>query len=348
MEHKNYTVVTEFVLLGLSQNQEVQMILFFFFLLFYMIILPGNILIILTIWGDSKLGSPMYFFLANLAFLDICYCSVTPPRMLADFFSHRKTISYSACMAQLFFLHFLGATEAFLLMVMEYDCYVAICKLLHYTRLVNRGVCCVLVGATWGGGFIHGIILFALSIHRPLCGPNILDNCFCDVHQLVKLTCANTYITELLMFLNNGVVIVMCFTLLLISYTVLLLKLWTQSSKAKNKVASTYVSHIIVVFVMCGPAMYIYGLPFQAVPMEKVVAVFHMVIFPLTNPMIYTLRNKEIKGSMWKMISKYIFCIVFSMPVLCRRFYGFVGDHDRVRIAGLKLENGAQKGREDW
>ncbi|KFZ47290.1 Olfactory receptor 4M1, partial [Antrostomus carolinensis] len=300
----NHTVVREFVLLGLSENYKVQIILFFFFLLFYMTILPGNILIILTIQRDSQLGSPMYFFLANLAFLDICYCSVTPPKMLADFFSHHKTISYSACMAQLFFLHFLGAAETLLLMVMAYDRYIAICKPLHYTRLVNREVCCVLVGATWGGGFIHGIILFALSIHLPLCGPNILDNFFCDIHQLVKLGCANTYVVELLMFLNNGVVIVMCFTLLLISYTLLLLKLWTQSSKAKNKVASTCVSHIIVVFVMFGPAVYIYGIPFHVVPMEKVVAVFHTVIFPLTNPMIYTLRNKKIKGSMWKLVSK--------------------------------------------
>ncbi|NXP45501.1 OR4M1 protein, partial [Heliornis fulica] len=302
---ENYTVVREFVLLGLSQNHEVQMILLFFFLLLYMIILPVNVLIILTIWGNPQLGSPMYFFLANLAFLDICYCSVTPPKMLTDFFLHRKTISYSACMAQLFFLHFLGAAEAFLLMAMAYDRYVAICRPLQYSRLVNRGVCCVLIGATWGGGFIHGIILFTLSIHLPLCGPNILDNFFCDIHQLVTLACANTYTVELLMFLSNGVVIIMCFTLLLISYTVLLLKFRTQSSKAKNKVASTCVSHIIVVFLMSGPAIYIYGLPFQVVPMEKVVAVFHTVIFPLTNPMIYTLRNKEIKGSMWKMVRKY-------------------------------------------
>ncbi|KAM6314900.1 olfactory receptor 4N5-like [Aegotheles albertisi] len=306
MEHENCTVVTEFVLLGLSQNHEVQMILFFFFLLFYMIILPGNVLIIFTIWGNPQLGAPMYFFLANLAFLDICYCSVTPPRMLANFFSNRKTISYSACMAQLFFLHFLGAAEAFLLIFMAYDRYVAICKPLHYTRLVSRGVCWVLVGATWAGGFIHGIVLFALSIHLPLCGPNILDNFFCDIHQLVKLACANTYIVEFLMFLNNGVVIVLCFTLLLISYTVLLLKLRTQSFKAKNKVVSTCVSHMIVVFVICGPAMYIYGVPFQDMPKEKVVAVFHTVIFPLINPMIYTLCNKEIKGSMWKLVKKYI------------------------------------------
>lgn len=306
MEYENNTVVKEFVLLGFSQTHKVQMILFFFFLLFYMIILPGNVLIILTIQGESQLGTPMYFFLANLAFLDICYCCVTPPKMLADFFSHQKTICYNACMAQLFFLHFLGAAEAFLLMAMAYDRYVAICKPFHYTRLVNRAVCYVLVGASWAGGFIHGITLFALTIALPFCGPNILDNFFCDVHQLVKLACADTHIVELLMFLNNGVVIVMCFSLLLISYTVLLLKLRTQSSKTKSKIASTCVSHIIVVFVMCGPAMYIYVLPFRAVPMEKVVALFHTVIFPLTNPIIYTLCNKEIRSSVWKLVTKYI------------------------------------------
>ncbi|NXT86280.1 OR4M1 protein, partial [Zapornia atra] len=204
------------------------------------------------------------------------------------------------------FLHFLGAAEAFLLMAMAYDRYVAICKPLQYARLVNRGVCCALIGATWAGGFIHGIILFTLSIHLPLCGPNTLDNFFCDIHQLVKLACANTYTVELLMFLNNAVLIVMCFTLLLISYTVLLLKFQTQSSKTKNKVASTCVSHIIVVFLMFGPAIYIYSLPFHTVPMEKVVAVFHTVIFPMTNPMIYTLRNKEIKGLMQKLVSKHL------------------------------------------
>ncbi|NXK55471.1 OR4M1 protein, partial [Chauna torquata] len=306
MEYENYTVVREFVLLGLSQTHKVQMILFFFFLLFYMIILPGNFLIILTIQGDSQLGSLMYFFLANLAFLDICYCSVTPPKMLADFFSRNKTICYNACMTQLFFLHFLGAAEAFLLMAMAYDRYIAICKPLHYTRLVNRAVCFVLVGVSWGGGFIHGITLFTLTVDLPFCGPNILDNFFCDIHQLVKLACDNTYIVELLIFLSNGVVIVLCFALLLISYTVMLLKLQTHSSQAKSKITSTCVSHVIVVFVMCGPAMYIYILPFQTVPMEKIIALFHTVIFPLTNPMIYTLCNKEIKSSVWKLVSKYI------------------------------------------
>ncbi|XP_053901041.1 olfactory receptor 734-like [Malaclemys terrapin pileata] len=306
MEKGNCTGATEFILMGLSQMQKVQLLFFFFFLLFYIIIVPGNFLIIFTIQSDPCLSSPMYFFLANLAFLDICYCSVTPPKMLADFFSLCKTISYGGCMAQLFFLHFLGGAEAFLLMAMAYDRYVAICKPLRYATLMNREIRCTLVGAAWAGGFVHGIILFGLSIQLPFCGPNILDNFFCDVHQLVKLACADTYAVEMIMFLNNGVVIMMCFILLIISYAALLLQLRTHSPRWESKVASTCVSHIIVVFVMCGPAIYIYALPFRAAPLKKVVAVFHTVVFPLTNPMIYTLRNKEIKSSMRKLINRYI------------------------------------------
>uniref|UniRef100_A0A8C9FUN6 Olfactory receptor n=1 Tax=Pavo cristatus TaxID=9049 RepID=A0A8C9FUN6_PAVCR len=301
MEHENSTAVREFVLLGLSHTHRVQSLLFSSFLLFYMAVLPSNVLIILTVRGDSQLGSPMHFFLANLAFLDICYCSVTLPKMLADLFSSPKTISYNACMAQLSFLHFLGAAEIFLLLAMAYDRYVAICKPLCYATLVNRTVCCALVGASWGGGLIHGIVLFALTITLPFCGPNILDNFFCDVRQLAKLACANTHTVELLMFLNNGAVIVVCFVLLLISYTALLLKLRAHPSKAKNKITSICISHIVVVLVTFGPAIYIYVLPFQAVPMEKVVALFHTVIFPLTNPMIYTLCNKEIRSSMGRL-----------------------------------------------
>ncbi|OXB50871.1 hypothetical protein ASZ78_012205, partial [Callipepla squamata] len=284
MEHENSTVVREFVLLGLSHTRKVQPVLFFFLQLFYVIVLPRNILLILTVQRDSKLGSPMHFFLVNLAFLDICYCSVTLPRTLADLFSNPQNIAYNACMAQLLFLHFLGAAEMFPLLAMAYDRYVAICKPLRYTVLVNRTVCHVLVGASWGGGFLHGIIVFALTIRLPFCGLNILDNFFCDIRQLAKLACTNTYTVELLMFLNNGIVIITCFVLLLISYTVLLLKLQTHSTKAKKKITSTCVSHIVVVFVTFGPAIYIYVLPFQAVPVEKVVALFHTVIFPLTNP----------------------------------------------------------------
>ncbi|KAM9120657.1 olfactory receptor 4N5-like [Pangshura tecta] len=302
MENGNLTWVTEFMLLGLSDAYKLQLFLFFFFLFIYIVILPGNVLIILTIWSDPCLGSPMYFLLANLAFLDICYCSVTPPKMLADFFSHRKTISYGGCMAQLFFIHFLGAAEIFLLIIMAYDRYVAICKPLHYASIVSRGVCCALVGAAWVGGFIHSIVQVALTIRLPLCSANKLDNFFCDVPQVIKLACTDTYVVEMLMFSNSGLVTLVCFVLLLISYTILLVKLRIQSLCGKNKAASTCVTHIIVVFIMFVPALYIYAHPFHSFPLDKVVSLFLTVVFPLLNPMIYTLRNKEIITAMKRLM----------------------------------------------
>ncbi|XP_006037769.1 olfactory receptor 4N2-like [Alligator sinensis] len=301
MEHGNSTEVTEFVLLGLSQTWEVQLFLLGLFLLFYSLILPANVLIILTIHKDPRLGSPMYFFLANLAFLDICYCSVTPPRMLADFFSRRKAISYGACLAQLFFLHFLGGAEIFLLIGMAFDRYMAICKPLHYATVVNRGVCWALVVAAWAGGFMHSIIQVALIVPLPFCGPNKLDNFFCDITQLIKLACTDTYILELIMFFNSSLATFMCFLLLLISYGALLR---ASSSHGKSKAASTCVTHIIIVFVMFSPAIYVYCQPFRIFPMDKVVAVFHTVIFPLVNPMVYTLRNRMILSAMKRLLDR--------------------------------------------
>ncbi|XP_044300692.1 olfactory receptor 4M1-like, partial [Varanus komodoensis] len=302
MEQKNISEVSGFLLLGLSQVKEVQFALFLVFILFYLLILPGNILIIVTIWMDHHLAFPMYFFLANLAFLDICYCSVTPPKMLADFLSEHKTISYGGCMCQLFFLHFLGAAEIFLLMAMAYDRYVAICRPLQYLYLVSRGVCCTWVGVSWLGGFVHAIILVLLTHQLPFCGPNILDNFFCDINQVIKLACTDTYMVEILTFINNGLVILTSFTLLLISYAILMLKL--RPSTTQGKVSSTCVTHIIVIFVMCAPAIYLYIYPLEPLPMDKMVAVFHTVIFPLLNPMIYTMRNKVIKSSMKKLIKR--------------------------------------------
>ncbi|NXF40947.1 OR4M1 protein, partial [Nyctibius bracteatus] len=305
METENKTEVTEFVLLGLSQTREVQRFLFFLFLLFYVIVLPVNILIIFTVRGDPQLDSPMYFFLANLAFLDICYCSVTPPKMLVDFFSQQKTISSRSCIAQLFFLHFLGGAEIFLLIAMAFDRYVAICKPLHYGTLMTKMLCWVLVGAAWAGGFTHSVIQVAFVVHLPFCGPNELDNFFCDVTQVIKLACTNTYILEFIMFVNSGLVIFICFILLLISYVVLLIRLKTGISRGKNKATSTCTTHIIIVFVMFGPAIYIYCWPFCSLPLDKVVAVFHTMVFPLMNPMIYTLRNREILSAMKRLLLQY-------------------------------------------
>ncbi|XP_059570177.1 olfactory receptor 4N2-like [Alligator mississippiensis] len=303
MEHGNSTEVTEFMLLGLSQTREVQLFLLGLFLLIYSLILLANVLIILTIHKDPCLGSPMYFFLANLAFLDICYCSVTPTRMLADFFC-RKAVSYRACLAQLFFLHFLGGAEIFLHFGIASDMYVAICKPLHYATMVDTGVCWALEVAAWAGGFMHSIIQVALLVPLPFCGPNKLDNSYCDITQLVKLACPDTYILEFIMLFNNDLATFMCFLFLLISYGALLVRLRASSSHGKSKAASTCVTHIIVVFVMFSPAIYVYCWPFHSFPMDKVVAVFHTVVFPFMNPMVYALRNRFIDISVQESMEK--------------------------------------------
>nr|XP_003223903.1 PREDICTED: olfactory receptor 4N2 [Anolis carolinensis] len=304
----NHSMVQEFVLLGLSQVREVQIFLFFLFLLFYSLILPGNILIIVTISNDPHLSAPMYFFLASLAFLDICYCSVTPPKMLSDFFSSHKTISYQGCLAQIFFLHWLGGSEIMLLVAMAIDRYIAICHPLRYSRLITQVACSLLVLASCFLGFVHSIIQIALLMPLPFCGPNELDNFFCDIIQIINLACTDTYTLTYIMFFNSGLSIVMCFILLLISYAILLVKVRMGTGQGKNKAASTCVTHIIIVFVMFGPAIYIYCRPFQDFPLDKVVAVFHTVVFPLMNPMIYTMRNKEIKWAVVKMLGKHCHC----------------------------------------
>ncbi|XP_030395826.1 olfactory receptor 4N2-like [Gopherus evgoodei] len=309
MERENSTGVMEFVLLGLSQAREIQLFLFVLFLIFYSVILPANILIIFTIREDPHLGSPMYFFLANLAFLDICYCSVTPPKMLVDFFFCRKTISYGGCMAQIFFIHFLGASEVFLLMGMAFDRYVAICHPMRYASMMSREVCCALVGASWAVGFMHSILQVVLIIQVPFCGPNKLDNFFCDITQVIKLACTDVYMLELFMFFNSGLAILMCFLLLLISYGALLVRLHAgDPSKGTSKAASTCVTHVIIVFIMFSPAIYIYCRPFRSFPLDKVVYVFHTVVFPLMNPMIYTLRNKEIISAMKRLLVRHGIC----------------------------------------
>ncbi|XP_007444314.1 olfactory receptor 4N2-like [Python bivittatus] len=303
MERGNATMrVKEFVLLGLSQRREIQLFLFVLFLVFDSLILPVNILIIVTIWSNPRLGSPMFFFLGNLAFLDLCYCSVTPPKMLADLYSRRKAISYWGCMSQIFFLHWLGAAEFLLLIGMAFDRYVAICHPLRYGNVVSKGVCLGLVATVWLLGLVHSLIQFIPIIHLPFCGPNKLDNFFCDINQIIKLACTDTYTLEFVMFFNSGLATLMCFILLLISYGALLAKVKSSAKKGKSKTASTCVTHIIIVFIMFAPAIYMYCRPFQAFPLDKVVAIFHTVVFPLMNPMIYTLRNNEIKLAIWKMI----------------------------------------------
>ncbi|KAM4832372.1 olfactory receptor 4N5-like [Urocitellus parryii] len=305
MDTGNSTVVTEFILLGLTQSQDVQILLFVLVSMFYLIILPGNVLIILTIRSNPGLNAPLYFFLGNLAFLDASYSFIVSPRMLMDFFSEKKVISYNCCITQPFFLHFLGVGEMFLFFVMAFDRYIAICRPLHYATVMSPRVCYALLLALWLGAFAHSIVQVAIILHLPFCGPNQLDNFFCDVPQVIKLACTDTFVVELLMVSNSGLLTLLCFLGLLASYAVILCRIKRHSSEGKSKAVSTCTTHIIIVFLMFGPAIFIYTRPFRVFPADKVVAVFHTVIFPLLNPVIYTLSNQELKDSMIKLLCQH-------------------------------------------
>ncbi|XP_065800948.1 olfactory receptor 4X2-like [Muntiacus reevesi] len=290
--------VTEFIFLGLSPNQLVQKVCFVIFLLLYVAIVLGNFLIVLTVMSSRSLGSPMYFFLSYLSFVEICYASTTTPKLISDLLAERKTISLWGCMTQVFLIHFFGGIEMFLLTVMAYDRYVAICKPLNYTTIMSRQACAFLVGAAWMGGFVHSLAQILLVFRLPFCGPNVIDHYFCDVLPLLKLACSDTFLIGLLIVANGGTLSVISFVILLASYVVILLHLRTRSSEGQRKALSTCGSHITVVTLFFAPCIFIYLRPSTTLSADKMVAVFYTVITPLLNPVIYSLRNAEVKKAM--------------------------------------------------
>ncbi|XP_049747148.1 olfactory receptor 4X1-like [Elephas maximus indicus] len=298
--------VTEIIFLGLSQNQDVQKIISVVFLLMYTAILLGNGLIVVTIMASKGLISPMYFFLSYLSFVEICYCSVTAPRLIIDSFTERKVISLKGCITQIFFLHFFGGTEIFLLTVMAYDRYVAICKPLHYTAVMNHRVCGLLVGATWGGGLLHSAGQTFLIFQLPFCGPNMIDHYFCDVHPVLKLASSDTFLIGLLIIANGGSISVVSFAVLLASYMVILHSLRRQTSEGQRKALSTCASHITVVGLFFIPCSFVYMRPCVTLPVDKLVAVFYTVVTPLLNPIIYSFRNAEVKDAMRRLMGRKV------------------------------------------
>ncbi|NXD88168.1 OR4S2 protein, partial [Halcyon senegalensis] len=304
MENKNN--VTEFVLHGLTQDKTVAKVCFSIFLAFYVTIILGNLLIIITIKTMEQLNSPMYFFLSYLSFLDICYSTITAPKLIHDLLVEKKTISFVGCIAQLFAGHFFGCTEIFLLTVMAYDRCIAICKPLHYTNIVTKRVCGGLVVASWAGGFVHSMVQTLLAIQLPFCGPNEIDHYFCDVHPLLKLACTDTYIISVSVAANSGVISLSCFVVLVVSYAVILVSLRARSSEGRLKALYTCASHITVVVLFLGPCIFIYMRPSTTFSADKMVAVFYTIITPMLNPLIYTLRNEEVKNAMKKLWSRKV------------------------------------------
>nr|XP_023406378.1 olfactory receptor 4X2-like [Loxodonta africana] len=296
--------VTEFIFLGLSTNPEVQKVCFVIFSFLYTAIVLENFLIVLTVITSRSLISPMYFFLSYLSFVEICYSSTTAPKLILDLLAERQAISLWDCMTQLFFIHFFGGTEIFLLTVMAYDRYVAICKPLNYTTIMNQQVCAVLVGIAWVGGFVHSLAQVLLVFHLPFCGPNVIDHFFCDLLPLLKLACSDTFLIGLLMVANGGTLSVISFAVVLASYVVILLHLRTRSSEGRQKALSTCGSHISVAALFFGPCIFIYLRSSTTLSVDKMVAVFYTAITPLLNPAIYSLRNAEVKKAMKRLWSK--------------------------------------------
>ncbi|KAM4848683.1 olfactory receptor 4C11-like [Urocitellus parryii] len=293
--------VTEFILFGLTQDPGKQKAIFGIFLILYLMTLLGNFLIVVTIKTSQTLGSPMYYFLFYLSFADACFSTTTAPRLIVDSLSQKKTISYNECMTQVFAAHFFGCMEIFVLILMAFDRYVAICKPLRYSTIMRQRVCHALVILAWVGSCMHSSAQISLALRLPFCGPNVIDHYFCDMQPLLKLACMDTYVINLLIVFNSGAICMVSFTVLFISYTVILYSLRNHSAEGRRKALSTCTSHFIVVVIFFGPCIFIYTRPPTTFPVDKMVAAFYTIGTPLLNPLIYTLRNAEVKNAMKKL-----------------------------------------------
>lgn len=302
MAWNNQSVIREFILQGLSSAWELQ-IYFLFFSIVYAATVLGNLLILLTIVSEPRLHSPMYFLLGNLSFIDMSLASFATPKMIADFLSEHKAISFEGCITQIFFLHLLGGAEIVLLISMSFDRYVAICKPLRYLTIMSRRMCVGLVTLSWIVGIFHAMSQLAFTVNLPFCGPNEVDSFFCDLPLVIKLACVDTYILGVFMISTSGMIALVCFILLVISYTVILVTVRQRSSGGSSKALSSCSAHFSVVTLFFGPCIFIYVWPFTNFPIDKVLSVFYTIFTPLLNPVIYTLRNKNVKDSMRKLSS---------------------------------------------
>ncbi|XP_069923128.1 olfactory receptor 10D3-like [Oryctolagus cuniculus] len=301
---RNQSSVTEFILLGIPNTGGLENLLFVLFLAFYLFTLLGNLLIFFTILASSKLHTPMYIFLGNLSVFDVFFPSVSSPKMMLYLTGQSRTISFQGCASQLFFYHTLGGTECFLYTVMAYDRFVAICHPLRYPVIMSPRLCTGLTVGTWLGGCLHGSVLTFLVFRLPYCGPCEVNSFFCDIPVVLPLACADASLAQIVSFTNVDVVTLTCFFLILISYSHILLSILKISSSAgRRRAFSTCSAHLISILLFYGPVMLIYLRPVSSPWLDSVIQVLNNIVTPSLNPLIYTLRNKDVKLALKKVFA---------------------------------------------
>ncbi|XP_048373816.1 olfactory receptor 10G6-like [Sphaerodactylus townsendi] len=305
MDCENQTSLTEFVLTGFPYPSHLRGPLFIFFLLVYLLTLLGNLVILLVVVFSSQLHKPMYWFLCHLSCLDLAVSSVVVPKIIAGFLENGGRLSFGGCVSQLFFFHFLGCAECFLYTLMAYDRFLAICKPLHYATIMNRKACLFLAVGTWFGGCLHSALETALIFRLPFGWRNRVNYIFCDIPAVLKLVCADTSLNETVTMVDVGLVAVTCFFLILTSYVYIVSTvLKIHSAEGRQRAFSTCSAHVILVVTYYVPLVFIYLRPGSQGPLDGMVAVFYTSLTPLLNPIIYTLRNKDIKIALMKLSSR--------------------------------------------
>uniref|UniRef100_A0A452H789 Olfactory receptor n=1 Tax=Gopherus agassizii TaxID=38772 RepID=A0A452H789_9SAUR len=331
---ENQTRVTEFILLGLSSDPHRQIFLFLVFLVIYLITLVGNVVIMVLIRADFHLHTPMYFFLFHLSFVDTCYSSVTVPKMLMNFLAEHKTISVSGCIAQMFFILFTACAEVFVLSAMAYDRYTAICDPLHYVKKMNKRICFQLVSGAWAIGFSHALLNTVFSFNLYFCGPNQISHFSCELPHLLKLSCAETFTNQVVLLTSIVIFGSSSFLLTLVSYIhiistimrihsaegrhkvfstcsshLIVVGLWIRSAEGRRKAFSTCSSHLIVVSLLYLTAFFQYTKPrsVSSVLLDEMFSVQYSILTPMLNPIIYSLKNKEVKTAVRNILGRFRF-----------------------------------------
>lgn len=305
----NHSSVTEFVLLGFTNLQE---LLFVIFLLVYITTLVGNLGMIVLIRTNSQLHVPMYFFLSHLSFMDICCSSSITPKFLSGLLAERNVISFNGCIAQFYFFAVFGTTEAILLAVMAYDRYVAICEPLRYVVAMPHGVCVQLVVGSYAAGSLNALVHTSGLLRLSFCGPNLVNHFYCEMPPLLLLSCSDTWLNKVVMVVCVGFIITTSVLAIVVSYACILLTIWNiRSAEGRHKAFSTCTSHLMAVALFYGSAAFLYLHPFssQAEDQGKTASVFYTMVTPMLNPFVYSLRNKEVRSALRRAANKLLSCV---------------------------------------